>query len=212
VGFYALFWVLPLGTWLGWVLARKHFFGKTLLETLVYAPLVMPPVVTGYLLLQLFGRMGIAQWLGPTWQLSFQFSGAVLAAGVMALPLMVRSARVAFELVDPRLEVAAATLGSAPIGTFMRIVLPLAAPGLIAGSVLAFARALGEFGATITFAGSLAGETRTLPLAIHHYLQFPEGDPDAWRLSMLALLIAFVALILSEMLLRHMRNGQKARP
>lgn len=208
----ALLWVFPFGLWLAWILARWHFPGKAIVETFVYAPLVMPPVVTGYFLLQVFGKFGIAQWLGPAWHLSFQFSGAVLAAGVMALPLMVRNVRTAFELIDPGLEVAAATFGASPSTVFFRIVLPLSAPGLVAGLLLAFARALGEFGATITFAGSIEGVTRTLPLAIHQHLQFPDGDADAMRLSLIALGISFLTLILSEWLVRRMRRLQQARP
>lgn len=202
----ALLWVLPVGLGLAWLLARRQFRAKVLVETLVYAPLVVPPVVTGYFLLQAFGRSGLARWLGEGWQLSFQFGGAVMAAGVMALPLLVRSARTAFELVDRRLEVAAASLGASPLRVFWQVVLPLAAPGVVAGSLLAFARALGEFGATITFAGSLPGETRTLPLAIHYQLQFPGGEAAAWRLSLIALAIAFLALLGSEWLVRRMRR------
>lgn len=188
--------VLP-GIFLGWLLARKTFRGKLLLELLVYSPLVMPPVVTGYLLLLLFGRNGIiGQKLHL--QLTFTWQGAAFAAAVMALPLMVRAVRLAIELVDRRYEDAAAVLGYSPRRVFWSITLPLARSGIIAGLLLAFARSLGEFGATMTFAGNIEGVTQTLPLAIYSSLQMPGGEAAAARLAGLSLLLSFSALGLSQ--------------
>lgn len=196
---------LPLGIALGWVLARKDFPGKTLLETVVHLPLVLPPVVTGYFLLVLCGRRG---WLGP-WleslglQLVFTWQGAVVAAAVMAFPLMVRAIRQAFAGVDPRLEEAARTLGAGPLRTFFRISLPLARRGVVAGAVLAFARSLGEFGATIMLAGNIPGVTQTMPLYVYSMSNAPGGLDNSLRLVLVAVAIAFLALFLSEWLERQ---------
>ena len=208
VGFLATLAVAPPGLALGWLLARKDFHGKAVVDALVHLPLVCTPVVTGYLLLLLFGRHGplgapLTAWGFPV---AFAFPGAVLAAATVALPLMVRSARTAIDLVDPRLEQAAATLGAAPWRVFLRITLPLAWPGLLAGVVLSFARALGEFGATITLAGAISGETRTLPVAIHAALQSPDGDALAIRLTVASLVVSMAALLAADACDRHLRR------
>jgi molybdate transport system permease protein len=196
---------LPIGIWVAYVLARKSFWGKALLDGLVLLPLVLPPVVTGYFLLILFGRNGpigavLAQF-GIV--LAFRWTGAVLSCGIMAFPLMVRAIRLSFEAVDRRLEAAAATLGAGPTRAFLTVTLPLAMPGVIAGGVLAFARALGEFGATITFVSNIPGETQTISAAIYTFLQVPGADAAALRLSAVAVVISLVALILSEWLARR---------
>ncbi len=201
------------GVLLGWLLARKNFRGKLLVESLVYAPLVMPPVVTGYLLLVLCGRNGpVGGWLDRVfgWQLIFTWQGAVLASAVMALPLMVRSVRLAVELVDRRLEEAAAVLGYSPRRVFTNITLPLARSGIFAGLLLAFARSLGEFGATITFAGNIQGVTQTLPLAIYSALQMPGGEVAAARLSILSLLLSLLAIGFPEWMARRAKTGRCA--
>jgi len=201
------------GVLLGWLLARKNFHGKLLVESLVYAPLVMPPVVTGYLLLVLCGRNGpVGGWLDRVfgWQLIFTWQGAALASAVMALPLMVRSVRLAVELVDRRLEEAAAVLGYSPRRVFTNITLPLARSGIFAGLLLAFARSLGEFGATITFAGNIQGVTQTLPLAIYSALQMPGGEAAAARLSILSLLLSLLAIGFSEWMARRAKTGRRA--
>jgi len=196
---------LPLGIWVAYALARKSFWGKALLDGLVLLPLVLPPVVTGYFLLLVFGRHGpigaVLAKFGIV--LAFRWTGAVLSCGIMAFPLMVRAIRLSFEAVDRRLEAAAATLGAGPARTFLTVTLPLAMPGVIAGSVLAFARALGEFGATITFVSNIPGETQTISAAIYTFLQVPGADAAALRLSAVAVLISLVALILSEWLARR---------
>ena len=196
---------LPLGIWVAYALARKSFWGKALLDGLVLLPLVLPPVVTGYFLLLVFGRHGpigaVLAKFGIV--LAFRWTGAVLSCGIMAFPLMVRAIRLSFEAVDRRLEAAAATLGAGPARTFLTVTLPLAMPGVIAGSVLAFARALGEFGATITFVSNIPGETQTISAAIYTFLQVPGADTAALRLSAVAVLISLVALILSEWLARR---------
>lgn len=199
------------GILLGWLLARKKFHGKLLVESLIYAPLVMPPVVTGYLLLVLCGRNGpVGGWLDRAlgWQLIFTWQGAALASAVMALPLMVRSVRLAIELVDLRLEEAASVLGYSPWQVFLHITVPLARSGIFAGLLLAFARSLGEFGATITFAGNIQGVTQTLPLAIYAALQMPGGEAAAARLSILSLLLSLTALGFSEWLARRTKTGR----
>jgi molybdate transport system permease protein len=196
---------LPMGIWVAYALARKSFWGKALLDGLVLLPLVLPPVVTGYFLLLLFGRNGpigaVLAKFGIV--LAFRWTGAVLSCGIMAFPLMVRAIRLSFEAVDRRLEAAAATLGAGPARTFLTVTLPLAMPGVIAGSVLAFARALGEFGATITFVSNIPGETQTISAAIYTFLQVPGADAAALRLSAVAVAISLVALILSEWLARR---------
>lgn len=199
------------GILLGWLLARKNFHGKLLVETLIYAPLVMPPVVTGYLLLVLCGRNGpVGSWLDRTLgrQLIFTWQGAALASAVMALPLMVRAVRLAVELVDRRLEEAASVVGYSPWRVFLSITLPLARNGILAGLLLTFARSLGEFGATITFAGNIQGVTQTLPLAIYSALQMPGGEAAAARLSILSLLLSLAALGFSEGLARRAKAGR----
>lgn len=196
--------VLLPGIFLGWLLARKNFRGKLLVESLIYAPMVMPPVVTGYLLLLLFGRNGvIGRWLNL--QLTFTWQGAALAAAVMALPLMVRAVRLAIELVDRRYEEAASVLGYSPWQVWMQITLPLARSGILAGLLMAFARSLGEFGATMTFAGNIEGVTQTLPLAIYSALQMPGGEAAAARLAGLSLVLSFGALGASQWLVQKRR-------
>lgn len=196
------------GIALGWVLSRCRFPGKTLLDVLVHLPLVLPPVVTGYLLLLLFGRRGmVGGWLHDLgFDIAFTWKGAALAAAVMALPLLVRSVRLGFDLADRRLEEAARTLGAAPARVFLSVTLPLAAPAIIAGLVLAFARSLGEFGATITLAGNIPGESRTLPVAIWSLTQTPDGDAPALRLVIISLVLSVIALVGSEWLHRRWRR------
>jgi molybdate transport system permease protein len=193
------------GVAVAWLLAKKSFFGKSLLDSLVHLPLVLPPVVPGFLLLLLLGNQGlVGKWLQQTFGISIAFTwiGAVVAAAVMAFPLMVRSARLAISQVDSGLEAAAQSLGAHPLRVFFSITLPLAMPGIVTGLVLAFSRSLGEFGATITFVGNIAGETRTLPLAIYTYTQIPGGDIAAIRLVVLSMLIALGAMMLSDILER----------
>jgi len=197
---------LPFGIAVGWLLARKNFWGKTVLDGLVHLPLVLPPVVTGYLLLISFGRKGpigalFDRYFGIVF--SFRWTGAALACGVMGFPLLVRPIRLALEAIDRRLEDAAATLGANPPLVFLTITLPLALPGLIAGVVLCFARALGEFGATITFVSNIPGETQTISAAIYTFLQVPGGDAAAARLVLIAIVLALAALIASEWLARR---------
>lgn len=197
--------VVP-GVGCAWLLARRKFRGKLLLDVLVHLPLVLPPVVVGYLLLLLLGRRG---WIGGRlhqvtgMDIAFTWKAAAIAAAVMGFPLLVRSARLAFELVDVRIEQAARTLGSSPIGVFLTITLPLATPGLLVGTVLAFARSLGEFGATITFAGNIEGVTRTLPAAIFTFTQVPGGDDAAMRLALISVGLSVAALVASEVLARR---------
>ena len=189
-----------------WVLARKSFIGKSLLDSLVHLPLVLPPVVPGFLLLLLLGNQGLIgrhlhNIFGVT--LAFTWTGAVVASAVMAFPLMVRSARLAISQVDKGLEIAAQSLGAHPIKVFFTITLPLAMPGIITGLILSFSRSLGEFGATITFVGNIEGETRTLPLAIYSYTQIPDGDLPAMRLVILSMVLALGALMVSDKLERN---------
>ncbi len=192
---------LPFGIAVALALARGDFPGKQLLNGLVHLPLILPPVVTGYLLLIAFGRRGpvgefLEDWFGVV--LAFKWTGAVLAAAVMAFPLMVRAIRLAIEAVDPKLEQAAATLGANRAWTFAVVTLPLILPGIIAGSVLAFAKAMGEFGATITFVSNIPGQTQTLPSAIYAFLQVPGGDGPALRLVVISVFVAIAALLVSE--------------
>jgi molybdate transport system permease protein len=197
---------LPLSYALAWVLARRRFPGVILLDALVHLPLVVPPVVTGWLLLLLFGRNGpIGGWLEAQFGITlvFRWTGAALAAGVMALPLMVRAMRLSIEAVDRRLVSAARTLGAGPLHAFATITLPLSLPGILAGAVLGFARSLGEFGATMTFASNIPGQTNTLPLAVHNALQLPGGEPIVARLALISIAISLTALILSELLVRR---------
>jgi len=194
---------LPPGIFVAYVLARWSFWGKQLLNGLVHLPLILPPVVTGYVLLMTFGRRGVVgqvldEWFGLVF--AFRWTGAALASGVMAFPLMVRAIRLAIEAVDPKLEAAAATLGAPRIWVFLTVTLPLILPGIVAGAILAFAKAMGEFGATITFVSNIPGQTQTLPSAIYAFLQVPGGDGQALRLVMVSVTIAMAALILSEWL------------
>jgi molybdate transport system permease protein len=204
---------LPLAIAMAWLLARRSFPGKTVLDGLVHLPLVLPPVVTGYVLLILFGRTGpIGAWLEAQFGIvfSFRWTGAALACAVMGFPLMVRAIRLAIESIDPRLEQAASTLGAHPVWVFATVTLPLAFPGILAGAVLCFAKALGEFGATITFVSNIPGETQTIPAAIYNFTQVPGGDAGALRLSIIAVAIALAALVASEWLAR--RAGNRIRP
>lgn len=210
VATWATLCTLPLGVLVAWLLARGRFLGKTLVDALVHLPLVMPPVVTGYLLLLAFGRRGpvgamLEQVFGIV--LAFRWTGAALACAVMGFPLMVRAIRLGFEAIDPRLEHAAGTLGASPAWVFATVTLPLAVPGIIAGSVLGFAKALGEFGATITFVSNIPGETQTLPLAIYAYTQSPSGEAGALRLTLIAIAISLIALAASELLARRVARG-----
>jgi len=197
---------LPFGIAVAWLLARKDFWGKSLLDGLVHLPLVLPPVVTGYLLLISFGRKGLIggfleQHFGIVF--SFRWTGAALACGVMGFPLLVRAVRLSFEAIDRRLEHAASTLGADPARTFLTVTLPLALPGIIAGMVLCFAKALGEFGATITFVSNIPGETQTISAAIYTFMQIPGGESAAGRLVIVAIILALAALIASEWLARR---------
>ncbi len=192
---------LPLAVFFAWVMARKQFPGKPLLESMIAIPLVAPPVVTGYLLLLILGRnslLGSLMYNHMGISLSFNFSSLVIAAVVVALPLSVRTIRSAFELINPDYERASRTLGASPLSTFTRISLPLALPGIISGSVLAFARSLGEFGATITFAGNISGETQTIPLKIYSSMQVPGNENEVTRLVIISILISMTAIIIAE--------------
>ena len=201
---------LPLAFALAWILARSRLPGKVLLDALVHLPLVVPPVVTGWLLLLAFGAQGpIGAWLDRAFGVTvmFRWTGAALASAVMALPLMVRAIRLSLEAVDPRLEAAARTLGAGPWRAFASITLPLALPGVLAGLVLGFARSLGEFGATITFVSNVPGETQTLPLAIYAALQVPGGESTVARLAVTSVLLSLAALVASEVLARRSGRG-----
>ncbi|QGY28470.1 molybdate ABC transporter permease subunit [Pantoea cypripedii] len=200
---------LPFGILMAWILARCQFPGKTLLDSLIHLPLVLPPVVVGYLLLISLGRRGfIGQWLYDWFGISFAFSwrGAVIAAAVIAFPLMVRAIRLALEGVDTRLEQAARTLGAGRWRVFFTITLPLTFPGIIVGTVLAFARSLGEFGATITFVSNIPGETRTIPSAMFTLIETPGAENAAVRLCAVAILLALLSLVASELLARWGRK------
>ncbi len=204
---------LPLGVATAWLLARRRFFGKALLDALVHLPLVLPPVVVGYVLLVLLGGNGvIGRWLEATFGVSvaFRWTGAALASAIMGFPLMVRTIRLSIENVDRRLEQAAATLGAGPLRVFLTITLPLAWPGIVAGAVLAFAKALGEFGATITFVSSIPGETETMSTAIYGLMQVPGGEAGIWRLAAVAVALSLGALLASEWLVRRQRGGADA--
>jgi len=197
---------LPLGIGIAWLLARRDFWGKSVLNGIVHLPLILPPVVTGYLLLLTFGRRGpvgsfLEDYFGIVF--SFRWTGAALACGVMAFPLMVRAIRLSIEMIDRKLEAAAGTLGANPAWTFATITLPLMLPGIIAGMILAFAKAMGEFGATITFVSNIPGETQTLPSAIYTFTQVPGGDLGALRLTLVSVAIAMLALVASEILARR---------
>ncbi|MCH8110830.1 MAG: molybdate ABC transporter permease subunit [Proteobacteria bacterium] len=206
ISLVATFASLPLGLLAAWVLARRDFWGKSILDALIHLPLVVPPVVVGYLLLVLLGRNGpvggfLFDVFGIT--IAFTWQGAAVAAAVMAFPLMVRAIRLSIEAADQRLETAARTLGAGPLRVFVTVTLPQILPGILVGVVLAFARALGEFGATITFVSNIPGETRTLPLAIFGELQVPGTDEAVIRLVVISIAVAFAALIASEFLSRR---------
>jgi len=196
---------LPFGVAIAMLLARGRFWGHTLLDGLVLLPLVLPPVVTGYILLILFGRRGpIGAFLYDTFGIvfSFRWTGAALACGIMGFPLMVRAIRLSIEAVDRKLEEAAGTLGASRGWVFLTVTLPLIVPGLLAGMILCFAKAMGEFGATITFVSNIPGETQTLPSAIYTFTQVPGGDAGAFRLTLVSIAIAMLALLASEVMAR----------
>lgn len=205
----AVLLALPWAIGVAWLLARKQFFGKSLLNGLVHLPLVLPPVVIGYLLLILMAKRGLIgqylwQWFGFTF--SFSWKGAVLASIIMAFPLMVRSIRLAFESVDPKLEQAARTLGASPLKCFFTLNLPLALSGIIAGTVLGFARSLGEFGATITFVSNIPNQSQTIPAALFTFIETPNGELAAARLCAVAIAISLVALFCSEWLAQRQKK------
>lgn len=197
---------LPLGILVAWILARRAFPGKPLVDGLIHLPLVLPPVAIGYLLLVVMGRRGpIGAFLYRVFGIAFAFNwkGAALAAAVMAFPLLVRAVRLSLESVDQGLEKAARTLGAGPVRVFFTVTLPLVVPGIITGVILAFARSLGEFGATITFVSNIRGETQTLPLALYTLTQMPDGEWAAMRLCIIAVVIAMAALVASEIFARR---------
>lgn len=206
VGLWAtLLCALP-GIFFGWLLARKDFFAKPVLESVLFLPMVLPPTVPGYLLLVVFGSQGVAgQWLKENFgiELAFNWKGAVLAAAVIAFPLMVQAAKLSVQMIDRRLELAASTLGASPFKVWCSVTLPLMLPGILIGSIMVFSRSLGEFGATITFVGNIAGETRTLPLAIYSATHQIDGDAMAVRLILICLALAFFSLLLSNVLTRR---------
>ena len=209
VALWSVTFSLPPAVAIAWLLARGRFPGKSLINTLVHLPLVLPPVVTGYLLLIVFGRKGlIGEFLEQTFDIVFAFrwTGAVLAAAVMAFPLLVRPIRLSIEAIDLRLESAAATLGANRIAVFLTITLPLALPGILAGVILGFAKAMGEFGATITFVSNIPGETQTLPIAIYTVLQVPGGESAALRLTLIAVAVSILALLASEWFAHWLRQ------
>ena len=214
VAVWAVICSLPVALFVAHALARWRFPGHGLLNGLVHLPLVLPPVVTGYMLLLSFGRRGwlgqyLDQWFGIVF--AFRWTGAVLAAGIMAFPLMVRAMRLSIEAVDPRVEQAAGSLGASRLWVWATVTLPLILPGVIAGAVLAFAKAMGEFGATITFVSNIPGQTQTLPSAIYAYLQVPGGEASAARLVMVAVAVAMAALVLSEWLGRRLARRVAGR-
>ena len=204
---------LPLALAVAWFLARSQWRGKMVVDALVHLPLVMPPVVTGYLLLVGLGRNSlVGGWFADTFGLVFAFkwTGAALAGAIMGFPLLVRPIRLSLEAIDNRVEAAAATLGASPIWVALTVTLPLALPGVIAGLVLAFARALGEFGATITFASNIPGETRTLPIAIYTFIQVPGGESRAAQLIIVSIAVSLTALVASELIARRVKRLQAA--
>jgi len=198
---------IPLGIAVAWLLSRRDFWGKSVLDALVHLPLILPPVVTGYLLLLTFGRRGtvgafLDDWFGIVF--SFRWTGAALAAAVMGFPLLVRTIRLSLDAVDRKLEAAASTLGASPVRVFLTVTLPLILPGIAAGAVLAFAKSMGEFGATITFVANIPGETQTLASAIYTYTQVPGGEVGAMRLTLISVAISVGALVASELLSRRL--------
>ncbi|WP_104040954.1 molybdate ABC transporter permease subunit [Vibrio hyugaensis] len=205
VGTYAVVWLIPIGVALAWLLSRKEFIGKSILDSLIHLPLVLPPVVIGYLLLISLGRQGyLGGWLYEHFGLIFSFNwkGAVIACIVVALPLMVRSVRLSLDTVDPKLEHAASTLGASPLKVFVTITLPLTIPGIITGTMLSFARSLGEFGATISFVSNIPGETQTIPLAMYNFIETPGAEMEAARLCIISIALALSTLMISEWLNR----------
>ena len=211
VAVWAVLASLPLGIALAWLLARRQFPGKFILDGLLHLPLVVPPVVVGYLLLVLFGRNGVlGQGLAAIGiVVAFNWKGAVLASAVMAFPLLVRSIRLSMESLDPGIEAAGRTLGAGPMRVFLTITLPLSLPGILSGGILAFARCLGEFGATITFVSNIPGETQTLPLALYTYTQVPNGEAGAFKLCLISIAVAAIALMASEFCARWMQKRMK---
>ena len=212
VALWAMLGSLPFGVMFAWVLSRLDFPGKSLLDALLHLPLVLPPVVIGYLLLVGFGRNGIiGKWLYSTFgiTIAFTWKGAVVASAVMAFPLLVRTVRLSLDAVDRRLELAARTLGAGPLRVFFTVTLPLSVPGIVAGMVLAFARSLGEFGATITFVSNIPGQTQTLPLALYTMTQVPHGEAAAFRLCVISVVIALAALIVSNCLEKRFTRSLK---
>ena len=210
VAFWSTLIALPIGISTAWLLARKNFFGRALLNGIIYLPLVLPPVVIGFFLLSILGRQGpIGQLLDNIFGITviFTWQGAAIASGIMSFPLMVRAIRISIENVDRKLEYAARTLGASPLRVFYSITLPLISPGILAGTLLAFARSIGEFGATITFVSNIPGETRTLPLAIYSLVQTPGGDTGALRLVIFSIIIALTALLVSEYLAKQAQRG-----
>lgn len=206
VASWAMVASLPPGILIALLLARGKFWGKSILNGIVHLPLILPPVVTGYLLLLSFGRRGpVGAFLAENFGIvfSFRWTGAALACGIMGFPLMVRAIRLSIEAVDRKLEAAAGTLGANPLWVFGTITLPLILPGIIAGMVLSFAKAMGEFGATITFVSNIPGETQTLPSAIYTFTQVPGGEAGALRLTLISIVIAMIALVASEVLARR---------
>lgn len=210
VAFVAVLASLPVAIVIAYALARYRFPGRTLLDVFVHLPLVLPPVVVGFALLMLFGRQGpigrlLDEWFGVV--VAFRWTGAALASAIMGFPLMVRAIRLSIEAVDRQLETAAKTLGASSLRVFLTVTLPLSLPGIVTGALLAFARDLGEFGATITFVSNIPGQTETLPLAIYTFTQVPGGDAMAWRLSIISVVLSVAALLVSEWLTRRV-NAQ----
>ncbi|WP_164684118.1 molybdate ABC transporter permease subunit [Vibrio maerlii] len=209
VSAYATLWLLPIGIFLAWLLSTRQFFGKQILDSIIHLPLVLPPVVIGYLLLISTGRRGwLGDWLYDTFGLVFSFSwrGAVLACIVVSLPLMVRSVRLSLDSVDFKLQQAARTLGASSIRVFFTITLPLILPGVITGIMLSFARSLGEFGATISFVSNIPGETQTIPLAMFNYIETPGAEMQAARLCIISIVIALTSLLASEWMARRVKR------
>jgi molybdate transport system permease protein len=205
VGIWSMIGAMPVAVAIAWILARHDFYGKTVLDAAIHLPLVLPPVSIGFILLILFGRNGwigrpLDEWFGLT--VMFKWEGAAIASAVMALPLTVGAIRLSIAAVDRKLEAAARSLGASRLDVFFTVTLPIAFPGLIAGAILGFARSLGEFGATITFVSTIPGETETLPLAMYRALQSPQGDTQALRLTLIAVVIALCALIGANLLNR----------
>lgn len=207
VAFVSTLVILVPGIALGWLLARRRFAGQSVLHSLLYLPMVVPPVVTGYLTLLVFGRQGwIGQWLDRFFgiSLAFDWTGAVLVSSIVSLPLLIRSVKLSMEMIDRRFNDASAVLGAGPVRTFFSITLPLAAPGIFAGLILAFARSLGEFGATVIFAGNIPGKTQTIALAVYSMIQTPGGDNAAMQLAAISVILAILAVMASDYLSRKM--------